>query len=303
MTKPHVLLKLSGKVTESAADRQRLCHEVAALLAAGYRLTVVHGGGKQLSELALKLGVDQKIVNGRRVTDAETLNLAKMTFVGTINTELVADFVACGVSAIGLSGVSGALIRAKRRAPKSVFDPNTKTNTLVDYGFVGDIESVNGKLINDLQHLHHLPVVASLGVSATGEILNINADTIAEALAIATKPEHVILLSDTGGVFRDFSDPSSLIRTINADEIEALLQSNIITDGMIPKLTSAAAIVRQTGAKVHIGHGFQKGIISAMVFGRAFEGTTIEASPEKSFLSENIVATANLMKPAMERTL
>src|SRR5215813_7903357 len=205
------VVKFSGKVTEDKENLLSLAEEIALLHQVGIRICVIHGGGKQLSELAEKLGVVQTVIQGRRVTDDETLDLAKMIFRGKINTEILAALRQRGIHAVGLSGVDGGVIKAVRRPPKDIVNKETGETETVDFGHVGDIAEVDARLINLLLENGYLPVISSLGASDRGEVYNINADTIASEIAAELKAEKLILLSDVNGIYLDEKDEGSKI--------------------------------------------------------------------------------------------
>ena len=173
------VVKFSGKVTDDRANLASLAEELALLQQVGIQLCIVHGGGKQLNELAAKLGVVQTVVGGRRVTDDDTLELAKMVFRGKINTEILAEFRRRDVYAVGLSGVDGGVVKAVRRPPADVIDHSTGESQMVDFGHVGDIVEVDVSLLKTLLREGYIPIVSSLGADDDGRIFNINADTIA----------------------------------------------------------------------------------------------------------------------------
>src|SRR5687768_964343 len=173
------VVKLSGKVTEVQENLTSLAEELALLHQVGIRISVVHGGGKQLSELASRMGIDQTIIEGRRVTDDETLEMAKMIFAGKINIDILAALRNRGIEAVGLSGVDGNIVHAERRPPKEVLNRETGERSQVDYGHVGDIVEINSRLLTVLLGQGYLPVVSSLGADSEGTVFNINADTIA----------------------------------------------------------------------------------------------------------------------------
>src|ERR687893_165887 len=185
------VVKLSGKVAEEPA----LMHQV------GIRLCVVHGGGKQLTELAAQMGVEQTIIDGRRVTDDATLDMAKMIFAGKINTDILAALRNRGTHAVGLSGVDGNIVHAARRPPKEILNRETGVRDKVDFGHVGDVVQINSRLLTVLLDHGYLPVISSLGADREGIVFNINADTIAAEIAVQLQAEKLILLSDVDGLY------------------------------------------------------------------------------------------------------
>src|SRR5215831_16757714 len=177
------VIKFSGKVTDDDDRLISLCEELALLHQVGIRVCVIHGGGKQLSELASKMGVEQTIIEGRRVTDDATLEMAKMIFAGKINTDILAALRHRGIEAVGLSGVDGNIVHAERRPPKEILNRETGERTQVDFGHVGDVVEINSRLLTVLLDHGYLPVISSLGSDAEGTVFNINADTIAAEIA------------------------------------------------------------------------------------------------------------------------
>ncbi|HET6890403.1 MAG TPA: acetylglutamate kinase, partial [Pyrinomonadaceae bacterium] len=195
------VVKLSGKATEDRQNLISLAEELALLHQVGIRLCVVHGGGKQLSELASRMGIEQTIIDGRRVTDDATLEMAKMVFAGKINTDILSALRNRGVEAVGLSGVDGNIVHAERRPPKEVLNRETGERAEVDFGHVGDVVQINARLLTVLLDQGYLPVVSSLGADTAGTVFNINADTIAAEIAIQLRAEKIILLSDVDGLY------------------------------------------------------------------------------------------------------
>ncbi|HEX2639201.1 MAG TPA: acetylglutamate kinase, partial [Pyrinomonadaceae bacterium] len=205
------VVKLSGKVTEDKDNLASLAEELALLHQVGIRVCVVHGGGKQLTELAKKLGVVQTIIEGRRVTDDDTLDLAKMIFRGKINTEILSHLRRRGIEAVGLSGIDGGVIKAEKRPPKEITNRETGETETVDFGHVGDVVEVDARLIHLLLDGDYMPVISSLGADDEGKIFNINADTIAAEIAVRLEAEKLILLSDVNGIYVDPADDSTKI--------------------------------------------------------------------------------------------
>src|SRR5918992_6015796 len=157
------VIKLSGKATEQPDNLSSLAEELALLHQVGIRICVVHGGGKQLSELAARMGVEQTIIEGRRVTDDATLEMAKMIFAGKINTDILASLRQRGIEAVGLSGVDGNIVHAERRPPKEILNRETGVRDKVDFGHVGDVVQINARLLTVLLDHGYLPVISSLG--------------------------------------------------------------------------------------------------------------------------------------------
>src|SRR5467141_4194437 len=232
------VVKLSGKATEDHDNLSSLAEELALLHQVGIRICVVHGGGKQLSDLASRLGIEQTIIEGRRVTDDATLEMAKMIFAGKINTDILAALRHRGVEAVGLYGVDGNIDNAERRPPKEIVNRETGESEHVDFGHVGDILEINSRLLMVLLDEGYLPVISSLGADDAGTVFNINADTIASEIAIQLKAEKVILLSDVDGIYLRAGEPETKLSRLSAAEAEALIREGIAGGGMIPKLQS-----------------------------------------------------------------
>src|SRR5438034_2190047 len=230
------VVKFSGKVTENHDSLISLAEELALMHQVGIRLCVIHGGGKQLSELAAQMGVAQTIIEGRRVTDDATLEMAKMIFAGKINTDILAALRNRGIHAVGLSGVDGNIVHAERRPPKEVVDRLTGESAHVDFGHVGDIIQIDSSLLTVLLDHGYLPAVSSLGADAEGKVFNINADTIASAIAVQLQAEKLVLLSDVDGIYLRAGEPQTKLSRLTADEAAGLIEKGSASGGMIPKL-------------------------------------------------------------------
>jgi len=271
------VVKLSGKVTEDRVGLISLAEELALMHQVGIRLCVVHGGGKQLSDLAKVMGVEQTIIEGRRVTDDATLEMAKMIFAGKINTDILAALRHRGVEAVGLSGVDGNIVHAERRPPKEIMNRETGQSEHVDFGNVGDIIEINSRLLMVLLDEGYLPVISSLGADATGTVFNINADTIASEIAIQLKAEKLVLLSDVDGIYLRTGEPETKLSRLTADEAEELVREGSATGGMIPKLQSIIELLRRGVRSAHIINGTARNALLAEVFTDKGTGTMISA--------------------------
>ncbi len=269
------VIKLSGRVTEDEVIWSALAEEICACHRLGIRVVIVHGGGKQMEQLAAEMGVPQQVINGRRVTDDATLRLAMMTFAGSINTQILGTLQGLGVASVGLSGVDAGLVLANKRPPQRLVDRETGEERDVDFGHVGDIEAIQPALLQTLLAQGYLPVIASLGVSRRGEILNINADTIASEIAIALQAEKLILLSNTDGIYRDLHDPQSRIAHLSLPEAQALYTSQSIGAGMLPKLKSILALLERGVQSAHLINGLRPNALLQEIFTEAGSGTTI----------------------------
>ena len=269
------VVKLSGKVTEERANLASLVEELALLHQVGIRISVVHGGGKQLNDLASLMGVEQTIINGRRVTDDATLEMAKMIFAGKINTDILAALRQRGVEAVGLSGVDGGIVHAERRPPREVLNRETGEREHVDYGHVGDVVEINTRLLCVLLDKGYMPVVSSLGADSDGMVFNINADTIASEIAVRLEAEKLILLSDVDGIYLRPGEPETKLSRLNVDEAERLVSSGVATGGMIPKLQGITELLRRGVRSAHIINGSLRNALLAEVFTDEGTGTMI----------------------------
>lgn len=271
------VVKFSGKVTEERERLISLAEELALMHQVGIRICVVHGGGKQLSELAALMGVEQTIIEGRRVTDDATLEMAKMIFAGKINTDILSALRHRGVEAVGLSGVDGNIVHAERRPPKEIMNRATGESEQVDFGHVGDIIQIDSRLLTVLLDHGYLPVISSLGADAEGTVFNINADTIASEIAIQLKAEKLVLLSDVDGIYVHAGEPETKLSRLTADEAKELIANGTATGGMLPKLQSILELLSRGVKSAHIIDGTSRNALLAEVFTDKGTGTMITA--------------------------
>jgi acetylglutamate kinase len=269
------VVKLSGKVTEEAANLASLAEELALLHQVGIRVCVVHGGGKQLTELAALMGVEQTIINGRRVTNDATLDMAKMLFAGKINIDILAALRQRGIPAVGLSGVDGNIVVAERRPPKDIVNQETGESEFVDFGHVGDVLEIDDRLLTVLLDHDYLPVISSLGADAEGRIFNINADTIAAEIAVRLQAEKLVMLSDVDGIYLRPGEQAAKISRLTAAEVEALIRDGVATGGMIPKLQNITELLRRGVRSAHIIKGSLRNALLSEVFTDEGTGTMI----------------------------
>jgi acetylglutamate kinase len=254
-----VVLKLGGEVVRRTEPVQgaraaidTLAPDIAELARSGQPIVVVHGGGPQATELQKKLGQTPNIVGGRRVTDSATLDVMKMTVAGLVNVDLCAALFAAGASPVGLHGASSGAIAAVKRPPKVV--PGAGPDP-VDFGWVGAVMGVNRDLLSLLVSSGFVPVLACLGCDAKGQVYNINADTVANQVAVALDAAALVVVSDVPGVLRDVTDPSSRIQRMTKAEGDAAIADGTVTKGMIPKIEeSCAAITAGVRSVIIAGH-------------------------------------------------
>ncbi|MEO1201246.1 MAG: acetylglutamate kinase [Pseudomonadota bacterium] len=241
------VLKAGGEVFADAEETRALMEQVGILHQVGIRVVLVHGGGPQSTKLATALGVDTTFVDGRRVTDGASLDVATMVLNGQINTRVLAACRDLEIPAVGISGVDAGLIRARRRPPVERDGAET-----VDYGFVGDIESVDAEILRKQLDNGLMPVVSPLSCDEDGTLLNINADTVAAAIAAELNAEKLILATGAAGILEDISDPQSLISYIDLKELDALRSSGKLADGMLPKAAAIEAALANGVERVHV---------------------------------------------------
>ena len=271
-----LVIKLSGKVIEDASSRRSLCEQMAQLVGQGHRFVVVHGGGKQLTELSRRLEVPIVQHQGRRVTDEATLELATMVFSAT-NRRLVSSLLASGVKAIGISAFDGGLVCCRKRPPIPVaVSPATgaaATVRPIDFGLVGEIETTDVSLLSGFWEAGLFPVVSCLGADARGQILNINADTLAAELSVALRATRLISVSDLDGIYKDLSDTSTLIPSMSSSEARQYLIEGRFSDGMVPKIESALGVLERGVGAVQVLSGLKENTLLEGVAGEA--GTLI----------------------------
>lgn len=235
-----IVVKYGGTAMESAPLAASFAQDVALLQSAGILPVIVHGGGPQLTKVSARLGIETTFVDGVRVTDAETLDVATMVLAGKLNTEVVASLVTGGVPAVGLSGVDGGLLMARKQAAP-------------DLGFVGEVIHVNASVVRTLMAERFVPVVASIAVDEFGQAYNVNADVVAAELAIALAAQKLVFLSDVPGVIGPTGD---LLSELSAAQcLDLLGREGVVDGGMIPKLESAAQAIKAGIGRVHLVDG------------------------------------------------
>ncbi|MEM6513926.1 MAG: acetylglutamate kinase [Pseudomonadota bacterium] len=241
------VIKVGGEVFADPEATRALMEQVGILHQVGVRVVLIHGGGPQSTELATALGVDTTFVDGRRVTDGASLDVATMVLNGQINTRILAVCRDLQIPAVGISGVDAGLIRAHRRPPVDRGDDDP-----VDYGFVGDIDSVEADILQKQLDSGLMPVVSPLSCDESGTLLNINADTVAAAIAAELNAEKLILSTGAAGILEDINDPASLISYIDRKQLAALRKDGKLADGMLPKAAAIDAAISNGVNRVHV---------------------------------------------------
>jgi acetylglutamate kinase len=263
------VLKAGGGALEREATARDLIEQIEVLHQVGIRVVLVHGGGTQSTGLARALGAEARFVEGRRVTDAKALEVAAMVLNGTVNTHLLAVCRSVGLPAVGVSGVDAGLIQARKRPPVRV------GGEMVDYGFVGDVEGVDPKVLTDLMDAGYVPVVSPLSAAGDGTVLNINADTIASALAVALQAEKLLFLTGAPGILERADDPGSLVSYTDLAGLRRLRDEGGLVRGMLPKTSAIEAAIQGGVRRVHIlSHDLPDGLL-AEVFTNEGVGTLV----------------------------
>jgi acetylglutamate kinase len=263
------VLKAGGDAFVSAEGTRALMEQIGILHQVGIRVVVVHGGGPQSTALAKRLGLTTQMVEGRRVTDAQTLEVSTMVLNGEINTRIVAVCRALGIPAIGLSGVDGGLIKASKRPPVQV------GGQTVDYGYVGDIYGLDTSILvkqldNDL-----VPIVSPLSADDQGTVLNINADTVAAMIACELKAEKFVMATGTPGILESLEDPRSLISYIDRGGLRRLREEGKISGGMLPKVAAIERALSGGVPRVHVISYSQADSLLLEVFTNEGTGTLV----------------------------
>ena len=275
------VIKLGGEMLADARALDGIAAQVSLLSSLGIRMVVVHGGGPQATALSHRMGHEARIVAGRRVTDDDALVVAKMVYAGQLNVDLLAALRAHEAQAVGLSGVDADLITAHRRPPVQVVDDAGKTVT-VDYGHVGDLDRVDPRVLFTLLEARFVPVVASLAGDGDGHVFNVNADTVAESLAVALHAQKLIFLTSAPGVLRNREDPASLIAFADPDDLASLLASGAIAGGMRPKVEACIRAATGGVERTHIIDGRVADALLLEVFTGVGCGTMIVGRKEKA---------------------
>jgi acetylglutamate kinase len=268
------VIKAGGAVFNDDASMRALIEQVAILHQVGIKAVLVHGGGPQLDQLQATLGIETQMVNGRRITDQKSIDVTSMVLNGLINTRILAICRALDIEAIGLSGVDSGLVRAHKRGPVPVSKGSSES---IDYGFVGDIDSVNVTVIEKLLDIGLMPVVSPLSADANGTLLNINADTVAAAIGGALSAEKLVLCTGAPGILEDSADPSSIVSYTDIEGLERLRARGSLKDGMLPKAQAIENAIRAGVRRVHVISYKSPDSLLAEVFTNEGTGTLVVA--------------------------
>lgn len=233
-----VVIKYGGAAMVDEKVRDEFMKDIVLMKYVGLRPIIIHGGGPEINAMLKRVNKESRFVEGNRVSDAETVEIAEMVLSAKINKGIVADLNRLGAKAVGLSGKDGGMLTARKKYIE-------KGGEMIDIGFVGEIESVDRSLIDILVEQDYIPVISSIGIGPSGETFNINADYVAGEVAAAVEAYRLIFLTDVNGVYRDFEDKSSLIADMSVSTAKSYIDNGIISGGMIPKVNTCLAAIER----------------------------------------------------------
>jgi acetylglutamate kinase len=259
-----IVVKYGGNAMVDPDLARTFAEDIVLMRAVGLRPVVVHGGGPQIDDLMQRLGKEPEFREGLRVTDAETVDIARMVLVGKVNRDIVSAINVHGPLAVGVSGEDAGLILASARHP--------------ELGFVGDVHAVHPALVDALLAEHLIPVISTIGADQSGQAYNINADTVAAAIAAALGAEKVLYLTDVAGLLEAVDDASTLISDIDADALQSMVDGGVLTGGMIPKIAACLHAVRNGVASAHLLDGRVPHVVLLELFSDEGIGTMIRPS-------------------------
>ena len=269
-----IVVKYGGSAMIDEELKREVIQDVVLLKLVGFKPIIVHGGGKEISRWVDKTGKETEFVGGLRVTDKETIEIAQMV-LGKVNKDLVANVQTLGVQAAGISGMDGGMLKVE----KKYVDGR-------DIGYVGDIKSVDTKILQDLMEQDFLPIVYPIGMDDNGDAYNINADEAASAIATALKAEKLAYLSDVEGVRMDPEDPASVISELYVDEAEKLVEEGVIRGGMLPKIRNCIEALKDGVSRIHIMDGRIPHSLLLEFFTNKGIGTAIIQESEEKYWNE-----------------
>ena len=266
-----IVVKYGGSAMIDDVLKEDVIQDVTLLKLVGFKPIIVHGGGKEISRWVQKVGMEPRFVNGLRVTDEDTMELAEMV-LGKVNKNLVQLVEKLGVRAIGISGKDGGLLKV-----------NKKLSNGEDIGYVGEIKEVNARVIYDLLEKDFIPIICPIGLDDNNQTYNINADDAACAIARAMRAEKLAFLTDIEGVYADPKDPSTRITSLTTTEARKLMAEGVIGGGMLPKLNNCIEAIEHGVNKVHILDGRVPHSVLLEIFTDKGVGTAILNDSEKNF--------------------
>ncbi|KJH71856.1 acetylglutamate kinase [Aliterella atlantica] len=260
-----VVVKYGGAAMKDSTLKDKVIRDVVFLSCVGLRPVIVHGGGPEINSWLDKLGIEPQFKNGLRVTDAPTMDVVEMVLVGRVNKELVSLINKAGGSGVGLCGKDGNLIKARPEGRQGI-------------GFVGEVNTMDVRLLESLLKDGHIPVVSSVAADESGQAYNINADTVAGEIAAALGAEKLILLTDTAGILQDYQDPSTLLYKLDIQQARDLIASGAVGGGMIPKVNCCVRSLAQGVKAAHIIDGRIPHALLLEIFTDSGIGSMIVAS-------------------------
>ena len=263
------VIKASGGVFGDPASTRNLMEQVAILHQVGIRVVLVHGGGPQLTQVQESLGIEPQIVAGRRVTDQKSIEVTSMVLNGLVNTQILGICRELEITAVGVSGVDAGLVRAHKRPPVDV------EGQLVDYGYVGDIDLIDAKVLQQLLDEGLMPVVSPVSADDQGTLLNINADTVAAGIGAALKAEKLMLCTGAPGILESVDDPRSIISYTDLTGLQRLKDQGSLKDGMLPKAKAIEDAIRGGVRRVHVTSYRSADSLLAEVFTNEGTGTLV----------------------------
>ena len=266
-----IVVKYGGSAMVDESLKQRVIEDVTLLKLCGFKPIIVHGGGKEISKWVGRVGMEPKFINGLRVTDEDTMEVAEMV-LGRVNKSLVQLVESLGVRAIGISGKDGALLRVEKKYSEGQ-----------DIGYVGEIKEVNAQILCDLLEKDFLPIICPVGLDNKYNTYNINADDAACAIARAMKAEKLAFLTDIEGVYKDPNDPSTLISELEVEAAKKLMNDGYIGGGMLPKLQNCIDAIENGVSRVHILDGRIPHCLLLEIFTNKGIGTAILNSKESRY--------------------
>jgi acetylglutamate kinase len=260
-----IVVKYGGAAMTDSALKAQVISDIVFMACVGIRPVVVHGGGPEINTWLGKMGIEAKFLNGLRVTDADTMDVVEMVLVGRVNKELASLINQSGGSAVGICGKDANLITARPQGP-------------AEMGFVGEVTSINSSLISTLVENGYIPIVSSVATDEAGQAYNINADTVAGEIAAALGAEKLILLTDTAGILKDYHDPSTIIHELDITQARELIQSGVVSGGMIPKVSCCVRSLAQGVRAAHIIDGRVPHALLLEIFTNSGVGSMIVGS-------------------------
>lgn len=262
------VIKYGGSIMNNEAAKKAFIEDVVLLKLVGMNIIIVHGGGPDISSMLKKLEIGTEFINGLRVTDEATMEIVEMVLSGKVNKDLVGELCKHGINSMGISGRDSNLIVAKKMY-------TYKGDEKIDIGYVGEVESINISVLNDLITKGYVPVISPVAADYAGNTYNINADYVAGAIGSALKAEKLILLSDVEGLYKDLDDKDSFISEVTSLEVQQYMYEGIISGGMIPKMQCCIDAIKNGVQDVHVISGNTEHSLLLEIFTNAGSGTMI----------------------------